>query len=160
MSTSKKILNTLWWGGYLVIGILLQRFFPGCDALTPGFLLALQERRPWQTFWLFLIFVLLQEGTGSLNFGMGVLWFGGLVILFYISSRHFMAENIFFIAFLSLTMSLYQGFLLWFMAALQDISLDYINIVQKSVFQVLLIPIVWGLAWLVRPKVFRHGNRS
>ncbi|MDR1360036.1 MAG: hypothetical protein LBJ82_03550 [Deltaproteobacteria bacterium] len=146
------LLRLLWWAGYLAAAIFLQQQFPGLDALTPGFLLALQERRPVQTFWLFLLFALIQEGTGSLHFGMAMLWYGGQILIFRLNSQMFVTDNILFISILSASLGAYYGVLLWFMCVMLDIPPDYILLLRASLLQALAIPLIWGLARLFRLK--------
>ncbi|MDR2075440.1 MAG: hypothetical protein LBP61_00675 [Desulfovibrio sp.] len=139
------LLRLLWWAGYIIAALFLQQQFPGLDALTSGFLLALQERKTVQTLWLFLLFVLVQEGAGNLHFGMAMLWYGGQVLIFRLSSRLFVADNILFVIILSASLGGYYGLLLWFMCVLQDVPLDYALLLRASLFQALAIPLIWSL---------------
>ena len=153
-----KVMNFSWWVAYTVIAICVQSFIPNWDALAPGFIIALQERNPWQTFWLFLVFTLIQEGAGGLGFGMAMLWYGGIIGIFHSSARFFVANNLLYMTLLSAGTALYRGFLLWFMCALQDIHLDYSAFTKASLVQFVLIPFVWGLAYLLRPRLLRHAH--
>jgi hypothetical protein len=152
------LLRLLWWAGYIVVALFLQQQFPGLDALTPGFLLALQERKAVQTFWLFLLFTLVQEGAGNLQFGMAMLWYGGQILIFRLSSRLFVADNILFVIILSASLGGYYGILLWFMCALQDIPLDYAQMLRESFFQALAIPLIWGLTWTFSLRATAHAQ--
>jgi hypothetical protein len=140
------LLRLLWWAGYIVAALFLQQQFPGLDALTPGFLLALQERKTAQTAWLFLLFALIQEGAGSLHFGMAMLWYGGQILIFRLNSQMFVTDNILFVTILSVSLGGYYGILLWFMCVLLDIPPDYVLMLRESLFQALAIPIIWRLA--------------
>lgn len=154
----KSATRILWWAMYIAGALVVQQSVPGVDALTPGFLLSLQERRFKQTAWLFLLFVLIQEGTGSLNFGSALLWYGGQVVLFRASLRFFVPESMLFVIMLSASLGLYHAFIVWFMCAVQMVPLDFLTLVRESLFQAAIIPVIWGLAFRSRPKgYFRNG---
>ena len=154
----KSILRLLWWGMYIAGALILQQQLPGIDALAPGFLLALQEKKPAQTVWLFILFVLIQEGAGSLTFGSALLWYGGQIFLFRLTARLFVAGNILFVLMLSASLGVFRGVLVWFMCIVQKIPLEYVTILQESIVQALIIPVIWGVAYLSRPKAVSHVN--
>ena len=149
MKTSVRI---LWWAAYIAGALIVQQHIPGVDALVPGFLLALQERKTWQTVWLFCIFVLIQEGAGSLAFGSAVLWYGGQVWLFRVSQHFFIAESIPFVFMLSAILGAYHFLLTWLMCSVQNLPLDFALLVLESIIQAAIIPLIWGLAYCIRPK--------
>jgi hypothetical protein len=64
----------VWWMGFTACGIWAQSHVPGVDFLVPGLILSLQVEKASQTVWLGLVWLLLQEGMGSLPFGFGLLW--------------------------------------------------------------------------------------
>lgn len=148
----KSAARVLWWATYIAGALIVQQSIPGVDALTPGFLLSLQERRPRQTFWLFVLFVLIQEGMGSLNFGGALLWYGGQVALFHASLRFFVADSLLFVLMLSGSLGLYHCLVVWFMGAVQGAPLDLATVAQESLLQAAIIPIIWGVAFFSRPK--------
>lgn len=148
----KTIVRLLWWGTYIIGALILQQQIPGVDALAPGFLLSLQEKRPWQTAWLFLIFVLIQEGAGTMHFGGALLWYAGQAALFWVGQRFFMAENALFVLMLSVCLGAYHALLILFMCAVQEIPVEYMTLLRESIIQTLLIPLIWGLAYFSRPK--------
>jgi hypothetical protein len=154
----RLLLRQLWWSGYIVIALFLQQQFPGLDALTPGFLLALQERKTAQTICLFLLFALIQEGMGSLHFGMAMLWYGGQILIFRLTSRLFVADNFLFVTILSASLGVYYGLLLCFMCALQNIPLAYGPLLRASFFQALAIPLIWGLTWAFSLRARPHAH--
>jgi hypothetical protein len=152
------LLRLLWWTGYVIAAQFLQQQFPGLDALAPGFLLALQERKTAQTLWLFLLFTLIQEGAGNLHFGMAMLWYGGQILIFRLNSRLFLTDNILFVTILSASLGGYHGILLWFMCILQDIPPDYILLLRGSVFQALAVPLLWSLTWALSLRAAPHAR--
>lgn len=154
----KTVIRFAWWATYIMGALILQRQIPGVDALAPGFLLSLQERKNWQSFWIFLLFVLIQEGVGSSGFGAGILWYGGQIVLFRLSQRLFVFENILFVFLLSAALGVYHAVLTLFMCAVQKVSVDPAMLARESVLQALLIPAIWGLACLSRPKTLLLGR--
>lgn len=148
----RTYLRILWWALYIAGALIVQQNIPGVDALVPGFLLSLQERRHWQTFWLFILFVLIQEGAGSLSFGSSLLWYSGQIVLYRLSQRLFVADNILFVLMIAVSLGAYHGALVWFMSAVQKVPVEYAVILQESILQAVIIPVIWGLAYFTRPK--------
>lgn len=148
----KYILRLLWWGAYIIGALIVQQSIPGVDALMPGFLLALQEKNFRQSAWLFLLFVLIQEGSGNITFGGAILWYMGQVFFFRRCQRLLSSDNILFVFMLALILGAYHGALRWFMCAVQNVPVDYTNLVRESMIQVIIIPVIWGLAHFIRPK--------
>ena len=154
----KKLLRLLWWAAYIAVALILQQQIPGVDALAPGFLISLQDGKKGQSFWLFLLFVFIQEGAGSLGFGSALLWYGGQVALFRLAERLFLADNIVFVLMLSASLGAYRCLITWFICIVQKVPVEYMLLVQESLLQALLIPILWGVACLFRPRaVFQRG---
>jgi hypothetical protein len=145
--------RVLWWATYIAGALIVQQSIPGVDALAPGFLLSLQEKKNWQTFWLFCIFVLIQEGSGSLLFGSAVLWYSGQILLFRMSQRFFVAENAVFVLMLSAALGAYHFLLTWLMCSIQNLPLEFVLLSQESMIQAAIIPLIWGLAYFIRPTV-------
>ncbi|MDL2316411.1 hypothetical protein LJC59_04950, partial [Desulfovibrio sp. OttesenSCG-928-A18] len=148
----KNIIRLLWWATYIVGALILQQQIPGVDALVPGFLLSLQDKKRWQTFWLFLLFVLIQEGAGSIGFGGAILWYGGQIVFFRLSQRLFVADNILFVLMLSASLGAYHCALTLFICAVQKIPVDLFLLIRESIIQAIIIPAIWGVAYLSRPK--------
>jgi hypothetical protein len=153
----KKFKRILWWATYITGSLIVQQTIPGVDALMPGFLLSLQENRFQQSAVLCALFILIQEGSGSLNFGSGLLWYGGQVALFRLSRRFFVDDNILFVFMLSIGLGLYHGLLTWLMCAVQQIPVELLTLAQESLLQSLVIPPIWGLAYLSRPRASDPG---
>jgi hypothetical protein len=151
----KTLYRFTWWFAYISGALLVQRFIPGADALVPGFLISLQEQDRQQCFWLFILFTLIQEGTGSLLFGTAALWYGGQVLLFHIGSAIFVKDNIIFIVMYSGCLGFYHFLLTWFMCAVQAVHVDFEALLRESVIQTLIIPLIWAIAHIVKP-----GNAS
>ena len=152
------IQNLLWWGLYFVAGVWVQQRFPGIDALLPGFLIALQEKRWQQRVWVGLFCVLIQEGTGSLAFGAAVLWYGGLFLLFLGGRWFFVTDSLFFVVLLSGAMGVYNVLVTLSLTSLQKLSFPLERLLEQSIAQALIIPPLWGIAMLTRKKGARHAE--
>lgn len=148
----RTVYRTLWWAAFIAGGLIVQRAVPGVDALTPGFLLSMQEKRPWQSAWLFVLFVLIQEGAGNMSFGSALLWYGGQIVFFRLGLRIFVADDPLFLLILSLGLSIYRAALTMFMCLVQEIPIDTVVLVQDCLIQAVTIPIVWTIAYLTRPQ--------
>ncbi len=151
-----NIASILWWAVYITVALVIQQHIPGVDALTPGFLLALQEKNKTQILALFFLFTFIQEGAGTLDFGMAMLWYGGQIILFHTSARLFVADNALFITMLSTSLGGLRAILFCFMCAIQSYPVDYRNLAHDTLAQILIIPIIWGIATRLRGKGMAH----
>ncbi len=61
-------------------------------------------------------------------------------------------DNILFVLMISVSLGAYHGVLVWFMSAVQKIPVEYAVILQESILQAVIIPVIWGLAYFTRPK--------
>ncbi len=131
------------WIGYIVIAIIIQQFFPGVDALLPGFLIALQSEDKPTIFWLFLVFALVQEGCGSLKVGTSILWYGGHIILYKVCERFVVPTGLGGVLLFAVLSGIYGLFVIGFMVAIQDIRVVYPVALKECLTQTLLIPLIW-----------------
>ena len=147
--------SAAWWPFFIVTALWAQRLVPGVDFLVLGLILSLQEDRPSQTLWLALVFLLIQEGTGSLAFGAGLLWYGAVVALFSLGRWLFEVENMFFIVILGAMLGLWRFGLAQMLATLQEYDLNYIRLAQENILQAVIIPPGWFLARTLRERFGR-----
>lgn len=153
-----KTRNIFWWGMFFCCGILLQPKVPGVDILAPGMIIALQERRIDQTLWIFFISILIQEGTGTLDFGAAFLWYISITFLFFIGRWLFETANIFFVFLLSVCMGATHYIIAQAMCTLQYIPVDQQLLLEESSLQGLLVPFVWMLASVTRRWMVPYEN--
>ena len=154
-----RVRNVLWWLGFFYAGVCLQGFLPGLDALVIGLLLALQERKPLQIAWLLPVLVLVQEGSGSLDFGASILWYLAVVALFFMGHWLFEVENLLFMFLLSGCMGVAHMGIIRLMAALQYTPVDEATLLDESILQALFIPFAWRFAGMTRRVlVLSHEN--
>ena len=156
MPVSSKIANILWWVVYCAAGLTLQRYFSGVDALVPGIILSCQEKRPQQTAWLCLAVILVQEGTGSLDFGNAILWYGSLIIFFHLGKLFFVTGSLFFVVLLSLLLCVAHPAILYVTSSLQGLDINMQRLVGQAVAQALITPPLYATASLIRKRFISH----
>ena len=137
------------WVLFTLSGLWLQSFLPGVDFLAPGLVLSLQEERPRTTVVLGGLWLLLQEGTGSLAFGTVVLWYGVLAGLFFFGHWLFEAKNFLFMVILGLCLGLLHFVLMQVMAQLQDWRVAPGRVLMEGVLQAVVFPVQWGLIYII-----------
>jgi hypothetical protein len=96
----------VFWVVFGMLGVWIQFFAPGLDALAPGLVVSLQREHWSRTFWLLLAWMLVQEGVGSMAFGGVIMLYGLLVGGFILGCRLFDEANPLFMLLLGLGYSL------------------------------------------------------
>lgn len=142
--------NLLWWGIYTCIAVSLQAVLPGLDFLLPGLILAIQERKKVQFFWVAVIFLLIQEGTGSMLFGSTLIGYALAPALFYVGYSLFEVDSFPFIVLLSLCLGSIHYITIALMCELQGIPFHAQIVMDESVIQALMTPFLWGFAQFTR----------
>lgn len=155
-----KTRNMVWWGLFMAVGILLQGLWPGIDVLVVGLLLSLQEKVPAQRLWVGLVLLLVQEGSGTLDFGASILWYGSVVCIFYLGRWLFETENFLFMFLLSACLGASHFLVVRIMCSLQYISVNVPALLDECVLQALFIPFAWKLASYSRQWVFHDENSA
>lgn len=150
--------NTGWWLVYAFSAIALQAAFPGLDLLYPGFLILLQERRLFQTLCVGTLFLLAQEGMGSMAFGGTLLWYGLTAIAFYASCGLFQGSSFLFVLLLGSVLSGVHYVIFGVLANLQDIPWEPSALLDECFLQALLTPCVWWAASSLR-RGSNHEDR-
>lgn len=156
MALSPRLANIAWWAVYLLVALALQLHFPGVDAIVPGIMLACQEEKPQQIFWLCLVTILIQEGTGSLAFGNALLWYGSLLFFFFAGRLFFVTGSLFFVVLLSLVLGLMHSVILYATSSLQGFEVNSYRLAEQAAAQALLIPPLYTAASLARKRFFKH----
>ncbi|GHV53411.1 hypothetical protein FACS1894206_04030 [Deltaproteobacteria bacterium] len=150
--------NILWWTGYFFVALTMQRHFPGVDALVPGLMISCEENRGQQTFWLFLITLLIQEGTGSLAFGNAILWYGALFLYFSVGRLFFVTGSLFFVVLIAAALGLTHALLLYMMSSLQGFQIDAYRLTEQATAQAFLIPPLYAALSLLRKRFCAYEN--
>lgn len=152
------VIQFFWWAMYILIALHIQKLLPGFDALSPGFFIALEEGKKKQTIFLFFLFCLIQEGSGSLRFGSSLLWYSGQAIIYSIGTRFFVSGNIFSVTLLSCLAALHYSLVFWLMSAFQDVPVSYPRLIERGIIQAVFVPIIWYVAKKMRVKGTKNGN--
>ena len=153
-------LDILWWIAFFVLGLALQQAVPGTDVLVAGLFLALQERRLVQIGLVLLALILIQEGVGTLDFGVSLLWYLCVITLFFIGRWMFETENWLFVLLLSGCLGAAHYGVLWIMTRLQFIPLDTTRLLDESILQALLTPFIWQFCMMARRWVVSNENNT
>ena len=144
-----------WWLLFITVALWMQHLAQGVDFLVLGLVLSLQEDKPIQSLWLILIFMFIQEGLGSLDFGAGILWYGFVVGLFVLGRWLFEVENVLFILLLGLFLGAWRFFLVYVFSSLQQIEVDYLRLLHENILQAMIIPPGWYVARALRKRFGR-----
>ncbi len=151
--------NTLSWIVFLMAGIVLQAALPGIDALLLGVILLIEER-DWRTMvWFVPAMVLLQEGTGTQDFGGTVMLIGLCVFLHRLCQPIAQASRLGFSLFFCPLMGGLFMFTNWFIATLEGLPAPMEDIVFTGLAETAWLLAGWTL--LVRLRAAgarRDGN--
>ncbi|MFZ5425517.1 MAG: hypothetical protein ACOZEN_00975 [Thermodesulfobacteriota bacterium] len=137
------------WSVFTLSGVWLQSFMPGVDFLAPGLILCLQEEKVRTTVFLGLLWLLIQEGTGSLAFGTAVIWYGVLAAMFFFGHWLFEARNFVFIAILGACLGVLHFGLMHVMTQLQDWLVPAGRVFMESIVQAVVFPVEWGILYII-----------
>lgn len=146
------------WAVFTLGGMWLQSFIPGVDFLAPGLVLSLQEEKIRTTAILGFIWLLIQEGVGSLAFGSVVLWYGLLVALFFFGHWLFEAKNFVFMMILGACLGVLHFGLMHVMTQLQDWRADPGRSLVEAVVQAVVFPVQWGLIYIIYNNLSHNGQ--
>ena len=142
--------NITYWLVFTVVCIWLESFIPGVHFFAPGVIVFLQTRRIQDLFWFGLLWVVLQEGVGSLAFGGTVFFYGGLILFFFMAQSFFAVHSPVFILGLSVFSGGMHLFEIMLMTRLQEIAVPLDQILSESLLTTALFPVIWGVIMLTR----------
>ncbi len=147
-----NFINFLWWILYIIFAIFMQKNFPGLDILIIGFIILLQEEDLKQLLTIAPILFLIQESFSSFAFGSTLMWYMSAFLLIVISKWLFEVENFLFMFLFASALSLFQIFIYMLFARLQGIEYVAQDLMDRSVIQALVTPVIWWVITLLRPK--------
>lgn len=152
--------NVVWWMGFFPLAITIQLYLPGLDALVIGLIIVLQERRYKDLLWLFPLLIVLQEGMGSREFGGAIIWYMLAIIFFNIGRWLFEVENILFICLLALCLGVSHFAIVYFMAPLQNITVNIQTLTDECLIQAIFISGAWWLAYFTRKGIYSGDENA
>lgn len=147
--------GVIWWVVYVIGGVWAQELSGGKDFLSPGLLLCLQMRQWWQALCLAVLWIFLHEGVGNFAFGASVLFYVGLLILFFTSQWLLEPENPLFIICFSLCLA---G---WLYAVIAG-AVSFQEIAVRLPDPWLWIPSQWAIyvvTWIIALFLYRRMMR-
>lgn len=136
------------WVLFSLAGIWLENVIPGWTFM-PGFILAMQEEKCCTRSGWDWSGCSSRKATGSLAFGMGLLWYGLLAGLYFFGHWLFEARNFLFMFILGLCLGTMHFLLINVMSVLQDWVVPAQRLAMESILQTLIFPIEWGLLYLI-----------
>ncbi|WP_458399715.1 hypothetical protein [Mailhella sp.] len=145
--------NAAWWLVYSFAAIFMQAAVPGLDFLLPGLLIALQERRLFQSLLIGVGFMMAQEGMGSMAFGGTLLWYSVTALAYYGACSLFQGRSFLFIALLTAALSCVRYIIFGFLSTLQDIPWEPALLLDECFLQAALTPFIWLAAVSLRKGV-------
>ncbi len=140
---SKGMPPFLFWVVYTIAAIWLQAFFPGLDFFAPALLICLQYRQLRILSCLLLPWIMIQEGSGSLNFGFSLLSYSGLILFFYLTRVFLDTMSFLFILLFSVFTGAWVYFALQMLTSLQELHIIREQLIYQSLQNTLILPILW-----------------
>jgi hypothetical protein len=148
----------VWWVAYVIGGVWAQEMSGGRDFLSPGLLVCLQVRQWWQGLGVAVLWIFLHEGGGNLAFGASLLFYVGLLILFFASQWFLEPENPLFIVCFSLCLSGWLYAVLAGAVSLQELSVRLPEPWPWIATQWGVYAVTWAFSLFVYRRVVRHGR--
>lgn len=153
------LVHTLWWGVFVVVATAAQAVIPGVDVFTVGMLVLLQKRDYKSLAWLLPIFILMQEGMGTREFGAAIVWYTAVILLFAAGRWLFAVESFLFVFLLSACLGAAHYGVVWLLAPLQALPFNPQDAMNTSLLQALILPFAWWfLAGLCRRNAHDHDK--
>ncbi len=146
------IKNIVWWITFIVFALIIQKNFPTLDILIIGFIILLQEDDMKQFLCIAPILFLIQESLSSFFFGTTLLWYVSAFILIVLSRWLFEVENFLFMFLFSSALAIARIAIFMLFARLQSVLYFPEELMDTSVIQALVLPLVWWVLTFLRPK--------
>lgn len=147
-----------YWCFFIIVALFLQFFIPAIDIMVVGLLISLPERNIVQTIILFCIFIILQEATGILTFGLLLLEYSLLIAVFFAGRVIFAVGSFSFVFLLSLFIASLYFILVQIFGAVQGMYIYPIPLMYTSIMQAFIIPLVWYPMQYLYGRCVKRGN--
>ena len=146
----------LWWLFFTALCIWVHSMIQGIDCFGPAILVLLHLKRIKEAVWLTPIWILINEGAGSLAFGLSVLWIGGLILFFFLLCQYLSSSNLLYLLTLSVLAGVWHLTVVRVMAALQELNIPSEDILMLGVKTAVAFPFLWtGML-----AAFQHWGQS
>ena len=131
------------WAVFIIASIWAESLLPGVDLYAPALLVLLHMRRYTEALWLTPLGIILNEGAGSLAFGMSILWLGGLILLFSLLCLYLASSSLAFVLTLSVLAGVWQFAVAVFMTSLQELTVARQDLLVQARLTSLFFPFLW-----------------
>ena len=143
------MIEFLWWTFYTVLAIWIQSLVSGADCFGPALVLCIQARRYGWLALLAPVWILFQEGAGSLPFGSVLLHYVGLIYFVFLVRAYISITSPLYILILSLFSGMWQVGVIRFVASLQGIQIVWQQILLQGACTAAVFPVLWAFASLI-----------
>ncbi|WP_027177738.1 hypothetical protein [Maridesulfovibrio bastinii] len=150
------MLAFIWWAGFAVVAIWMQSFVPGVDFLAPSILFCLQREKNTQALWMAVIWVLIEEGCGTLPFGYAIISYLLIYALYRCGIMFFDVQSFMFTVLCGVAIGVMHPVLIGIIAMLADLSGAADRYVAEGILQGLFFPVVWLLIKLFYPERLKN----
>lgn len=154
------MLGLAWWVAFTFAAVWAQHFLPGVDFLMPGLLVSLQEERPSSTAWLVVVWIMLQEGMGTLFFGSTLLVYGLILLGFLIGRTVFDSRSVTLMCLLGLLAGAAHFLITLLVMGLEDMVFPAERVFFESALQAVLLPALWFVAHQLFPEGMKYDERA
>lgn len=154
------MLGLIWWTIYILVAVWAQHVLPGLDFLAPGFIVSLQEDRGPATIWLAVVFILLQEGMGTLFFGSGLLNYSMLALAFFMGRMLFDSRSATLVVLLGLVIGVCHTLFSLMTLRLEGMLVPLDRLLLESLAQAVITPLLWYVVHVLFPKGLRRDERT
>ncbi len=147
--------QAIFWPLYTIACIWLHSLVPGLDCFAPALIVCLHLKRYQSVFWLGLIWLLINEGVGSIAFGASLVWDAGLVLFFFAVQVFFSSRHVYFLFVLAVFAAGWHYVVFFSMLNLQELQVHKEALIMNS----LLTACAFPLAWIVIQGILKqHGT--
>ena len=134
--------SLIWCLVYTIFAVWLQRYIPGLDCFAPALVGCLYLGITTATIWFAVIWILIQEGIGSLAFGSTLLFYAGIAIFFFSSKTIFTKQSWFFLINISIFTAGYYFLVMYCMCSLQELYIPWSVFLENSLLILVFFPIL------------------
>ncbi len=153
------MLSAIWWTAFTLAGIWCQGLLPGIDCLAPGLVISLYDENTPTTITLAAIWIILQEGMGTLAFGYAAIWYSLLVLFFLFTHKLFKPKSLLFICLAGGFLAVLKVILTLSLLSLESKSLPLGKVFLDSLFQAASFPAIWFAAHELYPNRLKKNER-
>jgi len=152
--------ETLWWAIVTIMGIVIEASIKGIGAFLPALILSLQRERRIETFFLGVLWIIIQNGISNLPFGIISLWYLSVILFFFWMKNYLASTSIIFVSIISLCSCICYLISIFAISALEEIIIPTHIIFQNALKQLFLFPIIWKLYHFLYYKYFLKEDNA